>query len=142
MLRLWERISFYSVISIVKQFLQCICNYFVWCFQENYFFQCYLKILDLLTFVVTIFFIMDNKRFMKGVIYPSNKFNHLSTTSSSILPSNIWISKLTCTLKGVVPSSDCWMKMHCLFPFSKGSRQSSPSSRSFSTGGILRVVAW
>jgi hypothetical protein len=33
--------------------------------------------------------------------YPSRRFNHLSTTSTSILPSNIGISKLICTLKGV-----------------------------------------
>jgi len=35
--------------------------------------------------------------------YPSSKFNHISTTSPSICPSNKGISKLTCTLKGVAP---------------------------------------
>lgn len=34
--------------------------------------------------------------------YPSNKFNHLSTAYASIYPSNMGISKLICTLKGVV----------------------------------------
>jgi hypothetical protein len=33
--------------------------------------------------------------------YPSRRFNHLSTTSASISPSNNGISKFTCTLKGV-----------------------------------------
>jgi hypothetical protein len=33
--------------------------------------------------------------------YPSSRFNHLSTTSASISPSNNGISKFTCTLKGV-----------------------------------------
>jgi hypothetical protein len=33
--------------------------------------------------------------------YPSSRFNHLSTTSASINPSNNGISKFTCTLKGV-----------------------------------------
>jgi hypothetical protein len=33
--------------------------------------------------------------------YPSSRFNHLSTTSESISPSNNGISKFTCTLKGV-----------------------------------------
>jgi hypothetical protein len=33
--------------------------------------------------------------------YPSSRFNHLSTTSTSIIPSNNGISKFTCTLKGV-----------------------------------------
>jgi hypothetical protein len=33
--------------------------------------------------------------------YPSRRFNHLSTTSTSISPSNNGISKFTCTLKGV-----------------------------------------
>jgi hypothetical protein len=33
--------------------------------------------------------------------YPSSKFNHLSTTSASISPSNNGISKFTCTSKGV-----------------------------------------
>jgi hypothetical protein len=33
--------------------------------------------------------------------YPSSRFNHLSTTSTSISPSNNGISKFTCTLKGV-----------------------------------------
>jgi hypothetical protein len=35
--------------------------------------------------------------------YPSRRFNHLSTTSTSIWPSNKGISKLTCTLKGEAP---------------------------------------
>jgi hypothetical protein len=35
--------------------------------------------------------------------YPYSRFNHLSTTSVSILPSNIEISKLICTLKGATP---------------------------------------
>ena len=35
--------------------------------------------------------------------YPSSKFNHLSTASASIFPSNIGMSKFTCTLKGVAP---------------------------------------
>jgi hypothetical protein len=35
--------------------------------------------------------------------YPSKRFSHLSTTSASILPSNIGISKLICTLKGSMP---------------------------------------
>jgi len=34
--------------------------------------------------------------------YPSSIFNHLSTTSTSISPSNNGISKFACTLKGVV----------------------------------------
>jgi hypothetical protein len=33
--------------------------------------------------------------------YPLRRFNHLSTTSASISPSNNGISKFTCTLKGV-----------------------------------------
>jgi hypothetical protein len=33
--------------------------------------------------------------------YPSSRFNHLSTTSTSISPSNNGISKFTCTLKCV-----------------------------------------
>jgi len=33
--------------------------------------------------------------------YPSSRFNHLSTTFTSISPSNNGISKFTCTLKGV-----------------------------------------
>jgi hypothetical protein len=33
--------------------------------------------------------------------YPSSRFNHLSTTSTSISSSNNGISKFTCTLKGV-----------------------------------------
>jgi hypothetical protein len=33
--------------------------------------------------------------------YPSIRFNHLSTTSASINPSNNGISKFTCTLNGV-----------------------------------------
>ena len=33
--------------------------------------------------------------------YPSSRFNHLSTTSTSISPSNNGISKFTCTLKGI-----------------------------------------
>jgi hypothetical protein len=33
--------------------------------------------------------------------YPSSIFNHLSTTSASISPSNNGISKFACTLKGV-----------------------------------------
>jgi hypothetical protein len=33
--------------------------------------------------------------------YPSSRFNHLSTTSASISPSNNGISKFTCALKGV-----------------------------------------
>ena len=33
--------------------------------------------------------------------YPSSRFNHLSTTSASISPSNNGISNFTCTLKGV-----------------------------------------
>jgi hypothetical protein len=33
--------------------------------------------------------------------YPSSRFNHLSTTSASISPSNNGISKFTYTLKGV-----------------------------------------
>jgi hypothetical protein len=33
--------------------------------------------------------------------YPLRRFNHLSTTSTSISPSNNEISKFTCTLKGV-----------------------------------------
>ena len=35
--------------------------------------------------------------------YPSNRFNHLSTTFASIYPSNMVMSKFTCTLKGVAP---------------------------------------
>jgi hypothetical protein len=35
--------------------------------------------------------------------YPSSRFNHLSMTSASILPSNIEISKFIYTLKGEVP---------------------------------------
>jgi hypothetical protein len=35
--------------------------------------------------------------------YPSSRFNHLSTPSVFILPSNTGISKFICTLKGVVP---------------------------------------
>jgi hypothetical protein len=33
--------------------------------------------------------------------YPSGRFNHLSTSSASISPSNNGISKFICTLKGV-----------------------------------------
>jgi hypothetical protein len=33
--------------------------------------------------------------------YPSSRFNHLSTSSTSISPSKNGISKFTCTLKGV-----------------------------------------
>lgn len=35
--------------------------------------------------------------------YPSNRFNHLSTMSTSIRPSNMGKLKLTYALKGVVP---------------------------------------
>jgi len=35
--------------------------------------------------------------------YPSNRFNHLSTTSACIWPSNMGMPKFTCTLKGVPP---------------------------------------
>jgi hypothetical protein len=38
--------------------------------------------------------------------YPLSIFNHLSTTSASISPSNNGISKFTCTLKGVAWSLD------------------------------------
>jgi hypothetical protein len=38
--------------------------------------------------------------------YPSSIFNHLSTKSASISPSNNGISKFTCTLKGVAWSLD------------------------------------
>ena len=38
--------------------------------------------------------------------YPSRRFNHLSTTSASISPSNNGISKLTYTLKGIACSLD------------------------------------
>jgi hypothetical protein len=34
-------------------------------------------------------------------IYPSSIFNHLPTTSASVIPSNNGISKIACTLKGV-----------------------------------------
>jgi hypothetical protein len=35
--------------------------------------------------------------------YPSRRLNHFSTLSTSILPSNIGISKFICTLKGETP---------------------------------------
>jgi hypothetical protein len=38
--------------------------------------------------------------------YPSSRFNHLSTTSASINPSNNGISKFTYTLKGITWSLD------------------------------------
>jgi hypothetical protein len=38
--------------------------------------------------------------------YPSSRFNHLSTTSASISPSNNGISKFICTLNGVSWSLD------------------------------------
>ena len=39
--------------------------------------------------------------------YPSKIFNHLSMTYASIYPSNMGMSKLACTLKGVAPPR--WM---------------------------------
>jgi hypothetical protein len=39
-------------------------------------------------------------------IYPSSRFNHLSTTFTSTIPSKFGISKFTCTLKGVAWTFD------------------------------------
>jgi hypothetical protein len=60
--------------------------------------------------------------------YPSSRFEHLSTTFASILPSNIGISKLICTLKGRCLRS---RKMHFLLVVVKGFAQNYPSSHSF-----------
>jgi hypothetical protein len=47
--------------------------------------------------------------------YHSSRFNHLSTTSASISPSNNGISKFTCTLKGVswLPDEDGSLMGNC-----------------------------
>lgn len=51
--------------------------------------------------------------------YPFNRFNHLSTSSASSCPSNMGMSKLNCTLKGVVPRE--WLLDENGFPV--GSRR-------------------
>ena len=51
--------------------------------------------------IMNVIFSLSKKLWIEK--YPYKRFNHLSTTSTSIWPSNIGISKLICTLKGAVP---------------------------------------
>jgi hypothetical protein len=68
---------------------------------------------------------------------PSSRFNHLSTTSTSISPSNNGISKFTCTLKGL---HGFLMKLLLLWAVAEGSMQICPSFCSFVMEGIPRAT--